>query len=121
MERPFRRLIEESSRLYHAGEPRAARVLEQEALEVGSEQEINTLGYVYLFQQEDVERAVALFQKNAEDYPASWNTHDSLAEALALRGDLGAALESYRLAYDLAPELHRSRIRRVMDRLDRLN
>ncbi len=121
MDRPFRQLIQESSRLHHLGQPKAARDLEQEALEVGTEQDVNTLGYCYLFQQNDLERATALFRKNAEDYPASWNAHDSLAEALALQGEIGESLDCYRIAFEMAPSGHRARIRRTMDRLSALN
>lgn len=121
MDRPFQQLILESSRLHHLGEPTAARRLEHEAVELGSEQDINTLGYRYLFQNNDLDRAIALFRRNVANYPASWNAHDSLAEALALRGDLGDALESYAIALQMAPGPHRARIRRMMDRLAKLN
>lgn len=121
MDRSFQRLLLESNRLHDLGDPQGARALEEEALASGSEQVVNTLGYCYLFQHKDVERAVTLFQKNVEDYPASWNAHDSLGEALALQGKLEEAVAAFSIAREMAPEAHARRILRTMDQLASLN
>lgn len=51
-----------------------------------------------------MERAVAVFTANTENYPASANTWDSLGEACFELGDLDAAERHYRKALELAPE-----------------
>lgn len=121
MDRSFQRLLVESNRLHDLGDVRAAFELEQEALESGSEQVVNTLGYCYLFQHNDLDRAISLFRRNVEDYPASWNAHDSLAEALVLKGHLMEAIELFDIARQMAPEVHARRIRSTVDRLLALN
>ena len=121
MDRSFQRLLVESTRLHDLGDVRGAHELEQEALESGSEQVVNTLGYCYLFQHNDLERATSLFRKNVEDYPASWNAHDSLAEALVLQGHLEEATANFEIARQMAPEAHARRIRSTLDRLSRLH
>jgi Flp pilus assembly protein TadD len=43
-----------------------------------------------------MQEAIALFKLNAEMYPNSFNTYDSLAEAYMERGDREAAIQNYR-------------------------
>jgi len=47
--------------------------------------------------------AIAVFLQNAEDYPQSWNTWDSLAEAYMDHGENEKAIEDYRKSLELNP------------------
>ena len=83
-------------------------------LERGSESEINNLGYAFLTQIKDVDRAVAVFEKNVADHPESWNVHDSLAEGYAAKGDKAKAREHYGHALAMAPESQKQRIQGIL-------
>ncbi len=87
---------------------------EQEAFELASEAQVNAFGYNYLFQRNDVDRALEIFQFNVDKNPESWNAHDSLAEALATKGDTEAAIANYRKALEMAPEAQHARIEGVL-------
>jgi CubicO group peptidase (beta-lactamase class C family) len=67
------------------------------------ENRINALGYA-LLNQDKAAAAVALFKLNAEWYPRSANTFDSLAEAYARTGERELAIENYEQALKLKPE-----------------
>jgi pimeloyl-ACP methyl ester carboxylesterase len=56
---------------------------------------LNVLGYQQL-NTKHMQEAIALFKLNAEMYPNSFNTYDSLAEAYMERGDREAAIQNYR-------------------------
>jgi Flp pilus assembly protein TadD len=56
---------------------------------------LNALGYQQL-NTKHMQEAIALFKLNAEMYPNSFNTYDSLAEAFMERGDREAAIQNYR-------------------------
>lgn len=68
-----------------------------------SEAGINTLGYALMGEGKSSE-AIALLHMNTEDFPASPNTFDSLAEVLAKSGDVSHACEAYAKA--LAIDAH---------------
>lgn len=63
---------------------------------------LNGLGYWYLANSRPAD-AVKVLQLNAAEYPASWNTHDSLAEAQLALGDTARAIENYRHSIRLNP------------------
>ena len=65
---------------------------------------INRLGYRLLGEHE-VARAVEVFELNARSFPSSANVHDSLGEALAGMGEVERALEAYRRALEIDPQL----------------
>lgn len=67
------------------------------------EKELNTLGY-QLLRGNDLEKAVRIFQLNAEAYPHSANTWDSLGEAYLRRGDAAHAISNYRKSLQLNPD-----------------
>jgi tetratricopeptide (TPR) repeat protein len=50
-----------------------------------------------------VKEAVAVFEKNTADFPASWNVHDSLGEAYAADGQRDRAIASYEKSLALNP------------------
>jgi pimeloyl-ACP methyl ester carboxylesterase len=63
---------------------------------------LNGMGYGYLFQGK-LEEAIALFKLNVEAYPESFNTYDSLGEALLAAGDREGAEANYRKSLELNP------------------
>jgi len=81
-----------------------------------SEAEVNQLGYLFL-QSGDVERALAVFQRNVDDHPDSWNAYDSLGEAYAAKGDKASAVNLYSKALKMAPEPQQPRIQGVLNQL----
>lgn len=67
------------------------------------EQDINQLGY-YLLGKDRVDEAIAVFRLNVRYFPESFNTYDSLAEALFKSGDLAGARDSYQRSLELNPD-----------------
>ncbi len=67
-----------------------------------SELRLNDLGYQ--LQEHTPDKALAIFQLNAELYPGSPNTWDSLAEALVGAGKRAEALRAYRKVLDTVPK-----------------
>ena len=64
---------------------------------------LNNLGYRLLFSGKESD-AVAVFQKNVQEYPQSWNVYDSLAEAYAKVGKKDLAIENYEKSLQLNPK-----------------
>jgi Protein of unknown function (DUF2911)/Tetratricopeptide repeat len=98
---------------------KAAEAKEQrtKALAVGSEQDVNAYGYALLGQKK-LDEAVALFQTNVKAHPESWNAHDSLAEALASKGDKKGAIESYEKALSMVKDpVQKKRIEQTLAQL----
>jgi hypothetical protein len=67
-----------------------------------SEHDMNEAGYT-LLRGGKASDSVAVFQMNAERYPQSWNTWDSLGDAQRGAGDIENAKLSYRKALTLYP------------------
>ncbi|MEO8453298.1 MAG: serine hydrolase [Gemmatimonadota bacterium] len=67
-----------------------------------TEAELNTLGYRLLGRRRPSD-AVAVLRLNAERFPSSPNTHDSLGEAYLRFGDTTSAVKEYRRALELDP------------------
>jgi Predicted membrane protein (DUF2306)/Tetratricopeptide repeat len=67
------------------------------------EDELNVLGYD-LIKKEQFKQAIRIFQLNAEAYPQSANTWDSLGEAYMDDGDKGQAIALYRKSLQLNPK-----------------
>lgn len=65
---------------------------------------INQLGYLLLYQVEDVDKAVELLALNVSNYPDSSNVYDSLGEAYMVRGDKILAIENYEKSLILDPD-----------------
>jgi hypothetical protein len=81
-----------------------AGALEADFYGIATEADVNAYGYVLLAD------AIAVFRKNVEDYPESWNVHDSLGEALAASGRAEEAIEHYEHARGMAPAAQHARI-----------
>jgi tetratricopeptide (TPR) repeat protein len=76
------------------GDEAGAQAAAQRSLAIATEAEVNTYGYL-LMGQGKVDSALVIFRKNTKDYPKSWNTYDSLAEAYAKKGDKKLASQNY--------------------------
>ena len=50
-----------------------------------------------------IDEAIAVFRLNTEDFPASANTWDSLAEGYMVKGDKQKAIEYYKKSLELDP------------------
>jgi Protein of unknown function (DUF2911)/Tetratricopeptide repeat len=86
------------------GNAKGAAELRTKAIAMATEADINQTAYRLLLQDKKVDEAIKMFQSNTEKYPDSWNAHDSLAEALAIKGDKKAAAAEYSKALSLAKD-----------------
>lgn len=109
----FATLRTKAAVLERQGRKAQADSLRARALTLATEADVNVLGYQYLGERK-VDEAIALFRQNVRDYPRSWNVYDSLAEALAVKGEKKDALANYQKALDLAPPGQHARIRAAM-------
>ncbi|MDQ3804229.1 MAG: serine hydrolase [Acidobacteriota bacterium] len=71
--------------------------------EVVSEAQVNRIGYD-LLSLKRVADAIEVFKLNAEDYPQSFNTYDSLGEAYMESGDREQAIKNYQKSVELNPD-----------------
>jgi hypothetical protein len=90
----FANLRTKAGILEKKGDTAQAAALRDRAMKVATENEINAYGYALLGEKK-YDEAIATFRKNVKDHPESWNTYDSLGEALAAKGDKKAAAENY--------------------------
>ena len=67
-----------------------------------SENELIQLGY-QLLRQQKIPDAIEIFKLSVEDYPKSYNTWDSLAEAYMDHGDKDLAIKNYQKSLELNP------------------
>jgi glyoxylase-like metal-dependent hydrolase (beta-lactamase superfamily II) len=67
------------------------------------EREFNALGY-RLLNAGEIEAAIAVFTINTEEFPASWNTWDSLGEAYVNAADKENAVKNYQKSLELNPQ-----------------
>lgn len=117
MNRNFANLRTKALVLTKKGDTAGAAALTKEALTVATETEINAYGYQLLGQQK-VDDAIAMFEKNVKDHPASWNAYDSLGEAYGIKGDRKKALENYTKALNLTTvDIQKTRIAGVVEQL----
>ena len=66
------------------------------------ENELNRLGHQYLNNQE-IEKALAVFKLNVEAYPSSSNAYGNYAEALMKNGDKERAITNFKKSVELNP------------------
>jgi tetratricopeptide (TPR) repeat protein len=99
----FTNLRVKATLLEKMGDATNAAQLRSRSLQLAAEPDINAYGY-QLLGEEKVDSAIVVFQKNVKDYPRSWNTYDSLAEAYAKKGDRRRAVEQYTKARQLTKD-----------------
>jgi tetratricopeptide (TPR) repeat protein len=113
----FGNLRTKAAILEKKGDAKAAQALRDQSLKIANERDVNVVGYQLLGEKKTGE-AIVLFRKNVKDHPDSWNTHDSLGEALAASGDKKGAIESYSKALGMTTDpAQKKRITEVLARL----
>ena len=65
---------------------------------------VNQLGYLLLYNLDDIDKAIEMFQLNVTNYPASSNVYDSLGEAYMVNGDKALAIRNYEQSLALDPD-----------------
>jgi hypothetical protein len=99
------------------GKAAEAKESRAQAMAKGSEQDLNQYGYG-LIAQKKLDDAIAIFRMNVKAHAESWNVHDSLGEALALKGDRKGAISAYEKALSLAKDpVQRKRIEQALAQL----
>jgi tetratricopeptide (TPR) repeat protein len=116
MNRNFANLMTLATAEERLGNTTAAEALRDEAMPLANEAQMNAYGY-QLLGAGKTDDAIAIFQKNVEDHPESWNVYDSLGEGLAARGDTTEALAMYEKARSMAPPAQYPRIDGVLAQL----
>jgi len=67
------------------------------------ESTLDALGYA-LLRSGQTQDAIAVFQRNVQEYPKSGNVYDSLAEAYAKAGQKELAIQNYEMSLQLDPK-----------------
>ncbi len=66
---------------------------------------LNDLGYAYMIEKKDIDKAIDMLECNTSLFPESANVWDSLGEAWMVKGDKEKAKTYYKKALSLDPEL----------------
>jgi tetratricopeptide (TPR) repeat protein len=99
------------------GNAKEAEAERARAQQIATENDLNQTAYGLLGDKK-VDEAIKLFVTITQRFPDSWNAHDSLGEALALKGDKAGALAAYHKALSLTKEpTQRKRIEAAIARL----
>lgn len=99
------------------GNAAGAKEARAKALTFANENDLNLAGY-QLLGAKKVDEAIAQFQAVVQKYPDSWNARDSLAEALAVKGDKAGAIASYEKALAMVKdEVNKKRIKNTIAKL----
>ena len=85
------------------GNAREAEAERKKAQDIATENDLNQTAYGLLGDKK-VDEAIKLFVTITQRFPDSWNAHDSLGEALALKGDKPGALAAYQKALTLTKD-----------------
>jgi hypothetical protein len=67
------------------------------------EDDLNSLGYRFI-KRKKYDAAIAVLTFNAQRFPQSWNSYDSLGDAYNIAGRKPPAIENYKKALDLNPK-----------------
>ncbi|MBT3208056.1 MAG: tetratricopeptide repeat protein [Bacteroidetes bacterium] len=65
---------------------------------------LNMLGYNELYKNKNTDKALEIFEMNAQKYPNSWNVYDSLAEAYLMKTEKEKAMKYYKKSLKLNPD-----------------
>jgi len=85
------------------GDAAAAETMMNDAMVLATEAELNVYGY-QLMGEGKIDDAIAIFTRNVDNHPDSWNAYDSLAEAYMNKGDNTAAVENYTKALNMVED-----------------
>ncbi len=88
----------------------------ESSMNAATEAELNIYGY-QLMNQNQLDEAITIFRLNIKNHPDSWNTYDSLGEALNNKGDKEGARANYEKAYEMAPTNQKARIEGILKNL----
>jgi len=80
---------------------------------------INALGY-YLMNNENVDKAIAVFKENVDRFPKSANVYDSLGEAYENNNEFKKAEKNYKIAVDYARKIYHPNLSIYEDNLKRM-
>ena len=117
MQPNFTTLRAKADVLEKQGNAAAAADLRTKSLTLANEVELNQFGYSQL-QAGQVDDAIATFRENIKRHPGSWNTYDSLGEALAKKGSRQEAIDSYRKALSMTEDAtQKERINGILAKL----
>jgi len=106
-----------ASLLEKTGNTSEADKLKSEALSIATENEMNMIGYQFVFNKQ-FDKAIEIFKKNVAQHPDSWNVYDSLGEAYAANGDKNLAIENYQKALNMVKDdNNKVRIHKIIDDL----
>jgi len=82
---------------------------------------INEIGYSFLNAiQPRIVEAIEVFKINTQNYPTSWNSFDSLAEAFEINRDIKNAILNYEKAIELIPKDDLANIKRIKNHIKTL-
>jgi tetratricopeptide (TPR) repeat protein len=99
----FQNQMTRAAILEKQGNAKGAAELRTKVFPTASEADLNQYAY-RLVGEKKLDEAIKLFQTNVEKHPDSWNAHDSLAEALATKGDKAGAAAEYSKALALTKD-----------------
>jgi hypothetical protein len=85
------------------GNAAGAKDTRAKAQPLATERDLNLAGYG-LIQGNKLDEAIAMFRTVVQRFPQSWNAHDSLAEALAKKGDKAGAIAEYEKALSMVTD-----------------
>jgi tetratricopeptide (TPR) repeat protein len=119
LQKNFQNLRTKAAILEKKGDTKSAEELRAQAMKLATENDINLYGY-QLMGQGKTDEAIALFRKNIKDHPDSWNTYDSLGEALEKKGDKKGAIENYSKALSMLSSTDTANKKRITDILAKL-
>jgi len=101
--------------LKKAGQEAESVKLQDKAITLATETELNTLGYEYLQNQGSTTKAIDIFKLNISRHPQSWNVYDSLGEAYAKQGEKKLAIKNYNKALEMVKdETQKVRIKEIL-------
>ena len=87
------------------------------ALESGNQNEIGTMGFQYLNQQE-FDKAIVFLEVVADRYPETWWAYGGLGRAFQGKGDKDKARNHYNRALELAPDPQKGQVTAALAALE---
>ena len=98
----FTNLSTKADLLKEMGKTAEAETIMKDAVNIGTEVELNNYGYQLLNDKEQ-DKAIEVLTLNTQRHPKSANTFDSLGEAYALKGDKKNAIINFKKSLALDP------------------